>query len=284
MSPRVLLIGGSGQVGTAMSGQLQQVVAPSRSELDLSLTTRDAIRELIDDIRPDALVNCAGYTAVDRAEDETDLANIVNGSAVGILAEVTGAAGIPFVTFSTDYVFNGEANTPYLESSVPDPINAYGRSKLIGERLALAANPMTLLIRTSWVISGTHPNFVERILRIAGEGRSLDVVNDQHGSPTIADDLAVATIDALNLFTTGVLHLTNQGATTWFDLAKAALVEAGMDPELLSPCGTAEYPTPASRPAYSVLGSERIAEVGVGPLPPWRDSLPNLVAHQMMRR
>jgi dTDP-4-dehydrorhamnose reductase len=126
-------------------------------------------------------------------------------------------------------------------------------------------------------MSGTHPNFVATMLRLVGEGRSVRVVNDQHGSPTVAGDLAVATLEALDLGASGVLHLTNQGATTWFELANAAVREAALDPSLLSSCTTAEYPTPAPRPAYSVLGSERAAEIGVGPLPRWQDSLPALV-------
>jgi dTDP-4-dehydrorhamnose reductase len=181
------------------------------------------------------------------------------------------------VTYSTDYVFNGQGKQPYVETSRPDPINSYGRSKLIGERLALNANPMTLVIRTSWVISGTHPNFVETMVRLVSEGRSLDVVNDQQGCPTIADDLAIATLEALERSTRGILHLTNQGVTTWFDLARAAVDGAGLDPTLISPCATADYPTPAPRPAYSVLASERLEMIGMAPLPPWRDSLPALI-------
>lgn len=283
MNGKILLLGGSGQVGTALVKRLDQVTAPSRREFDLAEATPEAVRQLIESARPDAIINCAAYTAVDRAEDEADVANLLNGSAVGVLAEIAGDSGLPFVTYSTDYVFDGRSNRPYFESSPTHPINAYGRSKLIGERLALEANAKTLIIRTSWVISGTHPNFVATMLRLIGEGRSVRVVNDQHGSPTIAGDLAVATLEALDLAANGVLHLTNQGATTWFDLANAAVTEAALDPELLSSCITAEYPTRAPRPAYSVLGSERAAEIGVSPLPPWQDSLPALVGQLLTR-
>ena len=281
MNAKVLLLGGSGQVGAALVKRLDQVTAPSRREFDLAEAKPETVRQLIESTRPDAIINCAAYTAVDGAEVEAEVANILNGSAVGTLATIAGDSGIPFVTYSTDYVFDGQSNRPYVESSRTNPINAYGRSKLIGERLALEANSKTLVIRTSWVISATHPNFVATMLRLTGEGRSIRVVNDQHGSPTIASDLAVATIEALDLGARGVLHLTNQGATTWFDLANAAVREAALDPELLSPCTTAEYPTPAPRPAYSVLGSERAAEIGVSPLPRWQDSLPELVAQLM---
>ena len=272
-----LLLGASGQVGKAMAGMLPEVIAPTRHQLDLSTLTHDQAHQFVASTGAGAIVNCAAYTAVDKAEEEVDVANAVNGTAVGILAEIAAESGIPFVTYSTDFVFNGRGDQPYVESSAPDPINAYGRSKLIGERLALEANPETLIIRTSWVVSGTHSNFVATMVRLASEGRSLNVVNDQHGCPTIATDLAVATVAALGLRLSGLLHLTNQGATTWFELAKAAVGLAGLNPELITPCTTDEYPTPAPRPTYSVLGSERIDEVGVARLPRWEDSLPGLI-------
>jgi dTDP-4-dehydrorhamnose reductase len=150
--------------------------------------------------------------------------------------------------------------------------------------MALAANPMTLIIRTSWVISGTHGNFVATMLRLAQEGRPTRVVNDQHGSPTVADDLAIASMEAIEKGATGLLHLTNQGATTWFDLARAAVTEAMLDPNLVSPCTSAEYPTPAPRPAYTVLESERRTELEINPLPPWEDSLPAVVKQLVERR
>jgi dTDP-4-dehydrorhamnose reductase len=205
----------------------------------------------------------------------------VNGIAVGILSEVAAESDIPFVTYSTDYVFNGRSRDPYLESSPPEPINAYGRSKLIGEELALAANPKALVIRTSWVISGTHPNFVATMLRLAGEGRELKVVADQIGCPTIAPDLAVATLEAIRHGVTGLLHLTNQDPTTWFHLARSAVELAGLDPDLITSCSTEEYPTRAVRPAYSVLGSERMGALGLTRLPPWRESLTEVVRQQI---
>lgn len=277
MSRRTLLLGGSGQVGTALRSVLDDAIAPSRSELDLAAADFDRIQRLVEEIRPDVVVNCAAYTAVDGAEDEATLADKVNGHAVGTLAEATAGAGIPFVTYSTDYVFDGSAKHPYLESSATSPINAYGRSKLLGEELALSSNPRSLVIRTSWVISRTHPNFVSTMLRLAREGQEIRVVDDQRGCPTVADHLAAATIEAMGRDATGLLHITNQGDTTWFDLALAAITAAGLDRALISPCPTAEYPTKAARPAYSVLGSERIAELGMTPLPPWRDALTGML-------
>lgn len=277
MSRLTLLLGGSGQVGTALRAVLDQVVAPGRAELDLAIAGFEDIHRLVDETRPDVIVNCAAYTAVDRAEAEADLADEINGHKVGTLAEVAAGAGIPLVTYSTDYVFDGHADSPYLESSATNPINAYGRSKLLGEELALLANPRTLVIRTSWVVSRTHPNFVSTMLRLAREGREIRVVDDQRGSPTLADHLATATREALDRAATGLLHITNQGDTTWFDLALAAITDAGLDPALVSPCPTSEYPTEAARPAYSVLGSERSDELGMTALPPWREALSSIL-------
>jgi dTDP-4-dehydrorhamnose reductase len=277
----ILLLGATGQLGTAMRSLLTDYAAPTRSELDMSSITPDRVDELLSAAKPGVVINCAAYTAVDRAEEEEDLATAVNGVAVGVLAEVTAWHDIRFVTFSTDYVFDGTGNKPYVESDTTDPVNAYGRSKLVGEKMALEANPNSVVIRTSWVVSGTHPNFVATMLRLASEGKELAVVDDQHGRPTVAADLARVTLDAVEKRVSGLLHLTNEGITTWFGLARASIELAGLDPELVQPCRTEDYPTPAARPAYSVMESERRETLGLDPLPNWRESLPALV-HQLV--
>jgi dTDP-4-dehydrorhamnose reductase len=271
----ILVTGGAGQMGTAFRTLLPGARYVGRTELDLTRTGE--IAGFLADARPSGIVNCAAYTAVDDAEDHERLATAVNGEAVGVMAAFAAERAIPFVTFSTDYVFRGDAVEPYLESSPTDPVNAYGRSKLAGERAALNAHPGALVVRTSWVISGTHPNFVATMLRLAPE-RTLSVVADQHGCPTIADDLARAALEAMRRGVTGILHLTNEGPTTWYELARAAVSEAGIDPDRVRPCTTAEYPTQAARPSYSVLGSERRDGLGLEPLPHWRASLPGVVA------
>ena len=243
---------------------------------DLDLSRPESIPAVLERVGPDAVINCAAYTKVDQAEDEEELATAVNGTAVGALAEWCARRRRPLLTFSTDYVFDGEADTPYLESSPTDPVNAYGRSKLVGEKSAVEAG--ALVVRTSWVISGSHPNFVATMLRLAGEGRDLRVVDDQVGCPTIAHDLAVTSLEAFRAGATGLLHVTNQGPTTWFRLARASVELAGFDPGLINPCSTAEYPTKATRPAYSVLASERAAGLGVELPPPWETSLPDVVS------
>jgi dTDP-4-dehydrorhamnose reductase len=252
----------------------------SRSDVDLGSITVREVDELIAASGSKAVVNCAAYTAVDQAESEEELATRVNGSAVEVLARATAARSLPMVTFSTDYVFNGTSDRPYRENDPTDPLNAYGRSKSAGERLALSANPLSLVIRTSWLISGTHPNFVASILRKAREGMALRVVDDQHGCPTVADDLAIATLEALSRGASGVLHLTNQGPTTWFHLAREAVQAAGLDPGQVSACSSADYPTLARRPTYSVLDSSRAQGLGIQ-LPHWKESLPKLIGRML---
>ena len=163
----ILLLGGSGQVGTALRRIHRRVFAPSHEQFDMATANLEATRRLVRAAEPDTVINCAGYTDVDRAEAEAHFAEAVNGTAVGLLSAVAAEHDIPFVTFSTDYVFDGKSKQPYVESSPTSPLNAYGRSKLIGERLVLENGPWALVIRTSWVISGTHPNFVATILRRA---------------------------------------------------------------------------------------------------------------------
>jgi dTDP-4-dehydrorhamnose reductase len=270
----ILVTGGAGQLGTAFRKVLPEARYIDLADLDL--TDLGELAAALEEVRPAAIVNCAAYTAVDRAEQEEALATIVNGSAVGVMAEHAARRRVPFLTFSTDYVFPGDGEEPYLESAPTDPINAYGRSKLAGERAALAACPGALVVRTSWLVSGTHPNFVATMLRLAAE-REVRVVDDQRGCPTMVDDLAPAAWAALRAGVSGVLHLTNQGETTWFRFARAAVARAGLDPGRIVPCTTADYPTPARRPAYSVLGSERRGLLGLPELPYWEESLPAVV-------
>lgn len=271
----IAVIGAGGQLGTAFVDLLgDRARSVDRSELDLSDLA--AIPAWIRQHRPEVLINCAGYTAVDAAESDPDAARLVNATAVGVLAEATREMGVGFVTFSTDYVFDGTKPTPYLESDIPNPLSVYGRTKWEGERLALQANPDTLLIRTSWVISGTHRNFVATMLELMRKG-SVSVVEDQRGKPTITDDLAAATLRCVDKGVTGLLHLANQGATTWFGLAREVAELAGLDPEKVKPISTEEFERPAPRPANSVLGSERLEVLEIDPLPHYRDSLPGVV-------
>ena len=248
---------------------------------DLDLTRLDEIPIVLDDVGASVVVNCAAYTGVDTAEKEENLATTVNGEAVGVIGQWAADRNGRLLTFSTDYVFDGTASTPYTESSPTGPLNAYGRSKLVGERLALASGS-SLVVRTSWLISGSHPNFVATILEAARQ-RPITVVDDQIGSPTVASDLAEISWAALSKGVTGLLHVTNQGQASRFDLARRALTEAEMDPQLVMPCSSQEYPTPARRPSYSVMTSERLEDLEL-PLPPhWEESLGPVVTELMSR-
>jgi len=268
----IAVTGASGQVGSAFIRLLPNAVGLTRSEVDLSDPA--ALRRSLDKLSCETLVNCAAYTAVDDAETDEPAATAVNADSVGIMADWAATRAVRFVTFSTDYVFDGTKAGPYVESDSPNPKSAYGRTKLAGEQLVREANPDALIVRTAWVISGTHPNFVATILRLARE-KDISVVNDQHGSPTIADDLARHSMQLVNAGATGVVHATNPGVTTWYGLARAAAELAGLDVDRISPCTTADFPRPAPRPANSLLVSERYEQVGV--MPDWQDSLPEVV-------
>ena len=278
---RTLIIGAGGQLGTAFRGLLENAVSITRQELDLVTASEDEILRLLRWHRPAYVINCAAYTNVDQAESEESLATEINGHAVGRLAGLCRVEGMRFVTYSTDYVFSGDGTRPYVESDPTDPVNAYGRSKLAGEGAALEANDSALIIRTSWVLSATHRNFVTAILTRAVRGEPLRVVNDQRGRPTIAADLACATLRALDRGVVGLLHLANEGEATWYELALEAVMKAGLDVSLVSPCATEDYPTPARRPRYSVLGSEVAADFALDPLPHWRSSIESVVVGSM---
>lgn len=271
----ILLTGSTGQVGTALLSVLEgEVVTPGRGVLDL--LEPDTLGERLGSLRPTGIINCAAYTAVDAAEDEPKAALAINATSVGVLAGFAADRGIPFVTFSTDYVFDGTAMDPYLESSPTSPINAYGHSKALGERLALSAHPGALVVRTSWMMSTTHANFVTEIVERAAAG-PVQVVTDEIGAPTFAPDLADATVAALDAGATGILHITNRGHTSRYDLARLACSEAGIDPGRIQPIAAAQHVTRARRPRYSVLGSERFETLGLVPSRHWREAIPLVV-------
>lgn len=231
---------------------------------------------MIRKLKPDAVINCAAYTAVDRAEEEEDTAFAVNATAVGAMAAACREVDARLVTYSTDYVFDGTKPAPYVESDATAPINAYGRTKLAGEQLALSENIDALVIRTSWVMSGTHRNFAAVMLDLIAKG-DVSVVADQHGRPTLVDDLVVGTLDALDVGASGIVHMANSGPTTWYELARTIATMGGLDPERVQPCTTADFPTEAARPLNSVLDSDRIGSFGLSPLPDFHGALERAV-------
>lgn len=272
----ILVTGVTGQLGTAFRRSLgERAYFVDRSQLDLSVP--GAASELIRGLQPSVVINSAAYTAVDDAEANEPLATVINGTTVGEMAEACNTVGARFVTFSTDYVFDGTKTTPYLESDTTRPINAYGRSKLAGEILALEANAESLIVRTSWVMSGTHRSFAAVMLDLIAKGE-VSVIDDQRGHPTLVNDLVAATLEGIDVGASGVVHLANEGVITWYELARTIASFGGLDPERVNPCSSAEYETAAARPLNSVLDSERLDELGIPPLPDFRPALEEAVA------
>jgi dTDP-4-dehydrorhamnose reductase len=282
---RFLVLGGSGQLGTQLRTlalpQGVTLVAPTRSAVDLGNAA--AIQRIVAAEPWSAVIDAAGYSKVDRAESEEELAFAINAEAAACLASETGKRGTPLIYVSSDYVFDGRKGTPYVEIDRTAPLNAYGRSKLAGERRVAAANPRHVILRTAWLYSPHGANFVRTILRLAQECEHLTVVADQRGCPTSARDLAQACLDiALRCAAErdrtdyGLYHFAGAGAATWFEFANAIVDEAagriGRTPRI-EPISTAQYPRPAVRPADSRLDCTAIQDAfGLTPRP-WRRAL-----------
>jgi dTDP-4-dehydrorhamnose reductase len=278
MSSRVLLIGASGMLGRAMAAELRKrdwsYDAPPRSELNLG--DPDQVRRLVKFRSPPPLViNCAAWTDVDGAERDEAAATRINGEAV---AELTRLANMDstLVTFSTDYVFAGDAQHPYPTSAGRAPLNAYGRSKAVGEA-AMEERPMGWLnIRTSWLYAPWGKNFVRTMRKLLMEKSEVRVVNDQQGRPTSAEHLARSTLALLDRGAEGHHHVTDGGACTWFEFAAEIGRLAGA-PGRVEPCSSSEFPRPAKRPAYSVLDISETERL-IGPMPDWRANLADVIA------
>jgi dTDP-4-dehydrorhamnose reductase len=276
----ILVTGANGQLGWEL-GQLAKsypafkFVFVDRSQLDLSFP--ETFEKMIHSIAPDCIINTAAYTAVDKSETEKELAFTVNATAVQELARISKGLAIPFITYSTDYVFNGEATQPYLSSTKTDPVNYYGSTKAAGETLAVEANEQTIIIRTSWVFSSHGNNFVKTMMRLMKERENLNIVADQKGRPTYAKDLANATMQMIEVMNAGktmngVYHFANTGETTWYEFAAKIKANAGLDCTL-NPIETKDFPTPAKRPSYSVLDTSKIEEALSLSIPHWEDAL-----------
>jgi dTDP-4-dehydrorhamnose reductase len=273
------VLGGSGQLGGDVSEAARRqgnaVTAPDHAACDI--TDPHAVRRAISAGRPDAVINCAGWTRVDAAEEHQAEAELVNATAAGIVAAACAAAAVRLCHISTDYVFAGTATEPIDEGTPPAPTSAYGRTKLHGELAVRERCPDHLIVRTSWLFGRDGPNFVLTILRLAAERPQLRVVADQRGAPTWTGHLAPAVLRLIEIAPPGTYHLTNSGVTTWYGLAVAAIRARGLDTDVV-PITTAEYPTPAARPAYSVLDNRRWRELGEPPLPSWETGLSSYLA------
>jgi len=282
----IFVAGATGQVAHALVAAARRrglpLVAHGRPAIDLERP--EGIGATIVAARPIAIVNAAAYTAVDKAESEPERALAVNRDGAAALARAAAILDVPFIHLSTDYVFAGDKATAYVEADPTAPASAYGRSKLAGEQAVAAAHAKSVVLRTAWVYGPHGANFVRTMLRLAGERDELRVVDDQRGSPTAAPDIAeailaiVATIGRTGWQESyaGVFHLTGGGETTWCGFARTIMAEAaarGARSVPVTAIGTADFPTPARRPANSRLDAGRLAEVFGIRLPPWQESL-----------
>jgi len=310
MKPAILLIGNNGQVGrelNRMLPQLGELQSLGREQLDLS--SPDEIRRAIQTFRPNLIVNAAAYTAVDKAESNEALARAVNAEAPGVMAQEAKAIGALLVHYSTDYVFDGSKTSPYSEEDPTNPQNVYGRTKLEGELAIQRSGASHLIFRTAWVYATEGRNFLLTILRLATQREELKIVRDQIGAPTTSREIAKATTLILSQMwakagasfpaaeVSGIYHMTAAGQTSWFDFAQAILehgrtVDAGtpwfaaatsnhpLITRQVIPIPSREYPTPARRPAYSVLSNRRLDRTFSVRLPDWQSQLHSIFTGQ----
>ena len=287
-----LVLGANGQIGRALQTTLatkDAVTFWGRDEADLSDISR--LKSSLDAMQPTAIINAAAYTAVDKAEEEAELAHRINAEAVEVLAGYAKNRDIPLVHYSTDYVFDGSGDRPRTEDAPTGPLSVYGESKLAGEQAITQSGCDHLIFRTSWVYDATGKNFLNTMLHLGAERESLNVVNDQIGAPSFAGHLAEATVTCLektikaDAFPSGIYHLCNAGETSWhgfaeaiFELAKETGFELAI--EQLSPIPTSAYPTPATRPLNSRLSMEKLQRVFDLAMPHWREGLADCMAQK----
>lgn len=281
---KVLVTGANGQLGSDL-----RVISPLYKELEfiftdvdeLDISNRDVLDNFFENAGVDFVINCAAFTQVDKAETDTELAILLNAVAPGYLAELSVKYRFKLIHISTDFVFDGNQNTPYTEQDEAKPIGYYGVTKLAGEKAVLQKSPASIIIRTAWLYSSFGNNFIKTMLRLGRERGFVNVVYDQIGTPTYARDLATCILHIIsdpkisNL--SGLFHYSNEGAISWFDLAKAIFDIKGMDCKV-NPLRTIEFPTPAKRPAYSVLDKAKIKTTFGLEIPYWRDSLRECLA------
>lgn len=286
--PPILVAGRDGQLARSLAQEAHRRSVPliALSAPQLDLTVPESIERAVAAVAPRAIVNAAAYTAVDRAESEPDLALAINRDGAGRLAAAAARRGVPFIHISTDYVFDGRKGTPYREDDAPAPLNAYGRSKHAGEAAVRAACPDGVVLRTSWLYSPFRHNFVTTMLRLAEARDVVRVVDDQHGAPTAATDLACGLLDLVARLAgmdaqtaqraAGIYHLAGAGEATWYGFAAAIFAgwaRRGRRVPVLEPITTSEYPTPARRPPDSRLDCRKVEHTFGLRLPPWQDSL-----------
>ena len=270
---RYLITGAAGMLGHDLQHALagRDVTARSRAELDI--TDPEAVDAAV--AGHDVVINSAAYTKVDDAETHEDTATAVNADGPALLAEAAVRHGAKLVTISTDYVFDGNGTAPYAEDAPTDPLNAYGRSKAVGEaRVRAIAPDSSYVVRTAWIYGAHGPNFAATMLRLAASHDTVSVVTDQVGQPTWTGDLATRIVELLDAEApAGIYHGTNSGQGSWYDFTRAIFSENGLDPERVLPTDSGAFVRPAPRPAYSVLGHDAWSRAGLAPMRDWREAL-----------
>ena len=271
---KVLVTGVNGQLGYDVVKELEkrghQAVGVDREQMDL--TSKEQIKECIENVNPEAIIHCAAYTAVDKAEDEEELCRRVNAIATKDIAECAKKLDIPMIYISTDYVFDGTKDGEYTEEDIPNPINVYGKTKYEGEVYVQELLEKYYIVRISWVFGENGNNFIDTMLRLAKDRDEINVINDQVGSPTYTKDLAPLLVDMIETDKYGVYHATNEGYCTWYEFAKEIFRIAEIDIKV-NPITTKEYPTKAVRPMNSKMSKEKIITNNFNKLRLWKDSL-----------
>ncbi|MGG3162564.1 dTDP-4-dehydrorhamnose reductase [Geobacillus stearothermophilus] len=275
---KVVVTGAKGQLGTDLVNLLvnrgYEVYGYGREELDI--TNFDQVKQVISEVNPDVVIHAAAYTKVDLAESEPDQAFLINAYGTRNVTVASEAVGAKLVYISTDYVFDGTANTPYNEFAPTNPLSVYGKSKLAGEQFVRDLHSKFFIVRTSWVYGKHGNNFVKTMLKLAQERDELMVVHDQVGCPTYTVDLANCILELVQTERYGIYHVSNSGYCSWYEFAKAIFEEAGIEVKV-NPCTTKDFPRPAPRPAYSVFEHMALRLNGFKEMPHWRASLKNFV-------
>ena len=273
---KVMIIGAGGMLGSELLSVFQKHASSYEvSGFDLpeiDITKPDSCRTVIEGFHPDVVINAAAFVRVDDCETQHETAFGINADGAGNLAAAAAASGALFVHYSTDYIFNGQNVDGYLEDDAPDPQSVYGKSKLLGEILVKRHCPNHMIIRISWLFGRNGPNFIRTILEAARKGNHLRVVNDQHGSPTYARDVAVQTLKMVEADCRGTYHVTNDSTCSWYDLAVQAVAWAGISDVSITPVASSEYKRPAPRPACSILVDTRLVKEGLPRLRPWQEA------------
>ena len=279
LQKKFLILGAKGQLGKAFVDYLSAkapVVAPPEEEADITQHSR--IQALIEESKPDVVINCAAYNAVDEAQDHEDIAFKVNAQGVEHLAELSKTYGFFLVHYSSDYVFDGAKGLPYTEEDAPFPLNVYGKSKLEGEKCVLKISPHYLVFRLSWVIGPGKQNFLFKLTQWAQKNHVLKVSSDEISVPTFTDTIVEVTLKSLEAGLSGLFHLTNSGMASRYELAKEFLKEIKMPNEVL-PCSMPDFLTKARRPKFSAMDNKKISSTLGIHIKPWKEALAEYVAH-----